>query len=217
MFDFHRHISSSTKIDNALYNTSSIEEWDYSAKYFSIGILANNLNEKNNFYLDKMEEYLLNNKALHIGEIGLDNRFENIKKQTDFFIQTLKLAYKYDRIFTIHIVKNNDLLLKILRDNKSQLPKHIIYHGFNKSIELAKDLQQFNTTVSINPKIINTKLINNIKELDKIGFLVESDWDKKSDIGYNKYFSSFVNLLEENGASYFKDVNNEFRSILEDF
>ncbi len=217
MFDFHRHITNSKTIDNALYNTTSIKEWDYNTKHFSIGLLANNINKDNDYYINKMEKLLIKNPKFHIGEIGLDNRFNNIDIQVDLFVKTLKLAIEYNRLFTIHIVKNNNLLLNILNENKKYLPNHIIYHGFNKSLDLAKQLKYYNTIISINPKSLNTKLMYDIKALDKLGFLVESDWDKKNDEGYDKYFSSFINILEEKKATKFKDVNNEFRSILENF
>lgn len=217
MFDFHRHLTKSETIDNALYATSKIEEWDKSSKYFSIGLLANNLQIDNNYYINKLEKKLIENKNYHIGEIPLDNRFNNLDKQIDFFEKALFLSKKYDRIFTIHIVQANNLLLEILEKNKAYLPKYIIYHGYNKSIELAKQLKKYNTIVSLNPKVINSKIFNNIQSLDKIGFLVESDWDKENDTNYLEYFSSFVAKIEEKGAIKYKDINNEFRSILENF
>jgi Tat protein secretion system quality control protein TatD with DNase activity len=217
MFDFHRHISKDKSLDTAFYCTSSIKEWDQKAKYMSFGILANNLDIKVEDFDSLLSKKLEENPSFHVGEVGLDNRFDNIEKQILFFEKALSLSYKYNRIFTIHIVRENDLLVNILKKNINSLPKHIIYHGFNKSVELAKQLQKYNVIVSINPTCMKSKLINNIKQLDKIGFLVESDWDNKTDDKYREYFNKFTNDIKSLGANNFEVINNEFRTILKNF
>ncbi len=217
MFDYHRHFTKSDSIDNAFYNTIASSQWEKRSKYFSIGLLASYIEKDVNYYINIIEDKLIENPSIHIGEIGLDNRFNNLDIQKELFIKALQLSYKYNRVLSIHIVNCNNLLIDILKANKKRLPKAIIYHGFNKSFELAKSLKNYNVIVSINPKIEKTNLFKNIKELDKIGFLIESDWDKETDLDYNKYFSSFYTLLKEKGAINFEDINNEFRTILENF
>jgi Tat protein secretion system quality control protein TatD with DNase activity len=217
MFDFHRHFTNADTLDNAFYATISIEQWNKSAKFMSYGILANNINIDVKEFETLLESELNKNKAAHIGEIALDKRFTNIEEQISFFETSLSLTYKYNRILTIHIVNCNTLLIDLLNQNKNRLPSTIIYHGFNKSVELARQLQQFNVIPSINPTVMKSKLIKDIKQLDKIGFLLESDWDKESDDNYSDYFESFVNDIEAMGAYNFKEKNNEFRSILENF
>ena len=217
MFDFHRHFTKSPAIENAFYATSSINEWDNLAKFKSLGLLADNLTMDKISFENNLKDKLNSNNKLHIGEIGLDKRYSNFDKQLEFFNSAIKIAYEFDRILTIHIVNANSALIEILEENINKLPKYIIYHGFNKSLELAKQLKKYNVIVSINPKIIKTKLFNNITDLDNLGFLVESDWDQITDQGYNNYFTSFISTLEDKGAIHFKDINNEFRSILENF
>lgn len=217
MFDFHRHITLDKTIDNAFYATSKIEEWEKPSKYFSYGILSNNINISIEEYEQLLTNKLIENPKHHIGEVGLDSRYDNMEIQELFFKKSLLMANKFDRIFTIHIVNSNNQLLRILEENKNNLPKHIIYHGFNKSIELAKQLMKYNVIVSLNPKVTNTKLIERIDILDELGFLVESDWDKETDNNYSSYFNNFINMLETLKVQKFKDKNNEFRSILENF
>ncbi|MCY1151365.1 MAG: TatD family hydrolase [Sphaerochaetaceae bacterium] len=217
MFDFHRHFSKDKPLDTAFYCTSSINEWDQKAKYMSFGILANNFSIKVKDFEYLLSKKLEENPSFHVGEVGLDNRFNNLEEQILFFEKALLLSYKYNRIFTIHIVRENDLLINILKKNIKTLPKHIIYHGFNKSVELAKQLQKYNVVVSINPTCMKSKLINNIKELDKIGFLVESDWDNKTDENYREYFKTFSNDIKALEVNNFEVINNEFRTILENF
>ena len=217
MFDFHRHFTQSKPTENAFYATSSLDEWSKEAKFMSLGVLANNINISLKDYESFLKRKLQENSSFHVGEVGLDNRFNNINKQILFFESSLKLAAKYSRIFTIHIVNENDNLIKVLQQNKNNLPEYIIYHGYNKSVELAQQLKEFNVTVSINPSVLKTKLFKNIKDLDKVGFLVESDWDKETDGDYFSYFNSFIKTLNLSGATSYKDINNEFRAILENF
>ncbi len=217
MFDFHRHFTKSPAIENAFYATSSINEWDNLSEFKSLGLLADNLTMDKITFENNLRNRLISNDKIHIGEVGLDKRYSNFDKQIEFFNSAIKIAYEFNRILTIHIVNANSTLIEILEENKKKLPKYIIYHGFNKSLELAKQLKKYNVIVSINPKIIKTKLFNNIIELDNLGFLVESDWDQISDQGYNNYFTSFISTLENKGAIHFKDINNEFRSILKNF
>lgn len=217
MFDFHRHFTQSKPTENAFYATSSLDEWSKEAKFISLGVLANNINISLKDYESLLKRKLQENYSFHVGEVGLDNRFNNINKQILFFESSLKLAAKYNRIFTIHIVNENDNLIKILQQNKKNLPEYIIYHGFNKSVELAQQLKEFNVTVSINPSVLKTRLFKNIKDLDKVGFLVESDWDNETDDDYFNFFNSFIKTLNLSGATNYKDINNEFRAIFENF
>lgn len=217
MFDFHRHFTQSKSIESALYATSALTEWDNIAPYISYGLLANNFNVTIDEFKIILENKLKQNPLAHIGEIGLDSRFDNMDQQIKFFQVAIDLAFNYERILTIHIVNSNQLLIDILKDNKNHLPTHIIYHGYNKSVDFAKQLKKYNITVSINPKVEKTKLIKNIKQLDKIGFLLESDWDCETDDNYKLYFESFTTKIEALGASRYKDINNEFRTILKNF
>ena len=217
MFDFHRHFTLSKPIESAFYATSSINEWEKEAPYLSYGILANNIDLSVSEFENILEKKLKENPSSHVGEIGLDKRFDNIEQQIKFLNVAIKLSYTYKRILTVHVVNLTQLLIDILESNKDNLPNRIIYHGFNKSVELAKQLKKYNITVSLNPKVEQTRLIKNIKQLDKIGFLLESDWDCENDDNYISYFENFTKKIEALGAIRFKETNNEFRTILKNF
>lgn len=164
--------------------------------------------------LIKLEKKLNSNLAYQIGEIGLDKRFANIDKQLFLLDKCITLAYKYNRVLTIHCVKAYDVLIDILTKNQSNMPPLTILHGFSSSLEVASKLKELNVIISINPGFIRTKGFNNIKNFDKLGFLIETDWNINNDNNYQNYFLSFIKTLKDNDLKYFEEINDEYRTIL---
>ncbi len=216
MFDFHRHINKCNLLNNAFYATSNQEEWNRENSFISLGLL---LVPNKKYDLDKillyLEKRLSANKNFQIGEIGIDKRFGEIENQIYFLDKCLKLATKYNRVLTIHCVQSYNLLIRLLKNHANSMPPLIILHGFSSSLEIARELKKLNVIISINPNFFNTRGFKNIKEFDKLGFLTETDWDKDNDDGYQDYFLSFINSLKEIGLTNFEDINNEYRTILE--
>ena len=215
MFDFHRHINKCKITTEAYYCTSSIDEWINKAP-LSLGFLFNHkIYEKT--YIDevlaRLEVKLQESIFFQIGEIGLDKRFMQIDLQTYFLTACIKLSYKYNRILTVHCVKEYDLLLKILKNNKDKMGPITVIHGFTASYEIAKQLKQLDVLISINNTFLKTKGFKRIKEFDKLGFLIESDWDKVNDNNYNESFTKLINELDNTGIKKYKEFNNEYRTI----
>lgn len=215
MFDFHRHINQSRQKENSFYCTSRLDEWNKVDDGNSLGLL---MNSSITYNLDSILEELINkiclNNTYQIGEVGIDKRYANIDIQVLFIEECIKIAYKYNRILTIHCVKSYDLLINILTKNQNNMPPLTILHGFSSSLDIAKKLRQLGVLISINPKFINNKSFINIKEFDKLGFLIESDWDYINDYNYQNYFSSFINNLINEGLTNFQEINNEYSTIL---
>lgn len=215
MFDFHRHINQCIERENSFYCTSRLEEWNKINKGNSLGLLMKSPIQYNiDSILEELTNKIILNNTYQIGEIGIDKRFNNIDLQVIFLEECLKIAYKYNRILTIHCVKSYDLLINILAKNQNNMPPLTILHGFSSSLDIAIKLRQLGVLISINPKFIKTKAFKNIKEFDKLGFLIESDWDYINDYNYQNYFSSFINNLINEDLTNFQEINNEYSSIL---
>lgn len=88
-------------------------------------------------HLDLLHHYLLQEKAIAIGEIGLDGMVTNLdqQKQLDFFYAQLKLACELDLPVILHIRKAQDAILKGLRHFR---PKGGVAHAFNGSLQQAE-------------------------------------------------------------------------------
>ena len=94
--------------------------------------------------LDTLRTYVQNHNPIAIGEIGLDyfltnpkDHPENIKQQTHFFVEQLKIAQQYDLPVILHVRHAIDDILKQLRKYKV---KGGIAHAFNGSMQQAEQL-----------------------------------------------------------------------------
>lgn len=216
IFDFHRHLTNSLPLNNALYCTSNINDWNKKCRYFSLGLLQDSFVPKVTLtkILEELEGKLIKNRELQIGEIGLDKRWGNLENQIYFLNNALDLAANYSRAITIHCVKEYPLLLNIISKRNTKAPLTII-HGFTGSYEVAKEFHKKDIKISLNPLFLKTRAFKDILKFDNLGFLVESDWDKTTDEGYVEYFSNFLMALDTFDAKKYKDYNNEIRTILQ--
>lgn len=217
MFDFHRHINQSEYNKNAIYCTSSTDEWN-NTNPISLGLLFNNNNYTKKTLdpiINLLKIKLENNKSYQIGEIGLDKRYNQIELQYYFLDECIKLSNQYNRVLTIHCVKSYDLLFSLLENNKGIMGPLTILHGFTSSLEIAKKLKSFDVIISINNNFLKTKAFKDITDFDKLGFLIESDWNKQNDDNYLAYFNKFVSTLDDMEISKFKELNHEYRTIFE--
>jgi Tat protein secretion system quality control protein TatD with DNase activity len=232
LFDFHRHFTASKKRDDAFYCTSSLDEWIDNGEFYSLGLLLSDkmyFSEEISSVVRKLEEILIKNQNAQIGEIGLDKRFGQPELQEAFLRNCITLSHRYNRILSIHCVKSYDRLISILEAIEIQEKKETertgrifyrpltILHGFTSSLEVANLLNKHNIIISINPKFLRTKFFTRILEFDRLGFLIESDWDDVSDSGYKEYFDNFINELDQCNLKNFKDINNEYRTVLTNF
>lgn len=92
--------------------------------------------------IDQLRSYVQNYQPVAIGEIGLDyfltnpsSHPENIKLQTHFFVEQLKIAQAYDLPVILHVRHAIDDILKQLRKYKV---KGGIAHAFNGSMQQAE-------------------------------------------------------------------------------
>ena len=166
-------------------------------KYYSIGVHP--WDASLDFSILELEQYILNENCLAIGECGLDklNGPDQIIQKAVFKAQ-LQLASKYQKPIIIHCVKAFDELIEICR-TFSDIPK--IIHGFNKSLQLAKQLIEAGFYLSLNESTLKKKNFDfSLLPLDKLFF--ESDNNQLISIYeiYNqasKHFNVEIELLKE--------------------
>lgn len=126
-------------------------------------------------WVQNMRTILTNHQHILLGEVGLDKTHENFPAQEKIFITCLEMAIEYKRVLNLHCVHAWDVILRILKSYKNQLPK-IVIHGFDGT-ENATCFDE-NLYFSIGPNI-NKPNYNKIKlsigELPKNKILLESD------------------------------------------
>ena len=97
--------------------------------------------------------------CLAIGECGLDKlKGPNLETQKKIFTALLDCAVKYQKPVIIHCVKAFDELIEICQPYQSKIP--LIIHGFNKSLQLAKQLIDKGFYISLNHSIFKKQDID---------------------------------------------------------
>ena len=124
---------------------------------------------------DNMRTLLRDNPHLIVGEVGLDKTHGDLSAQEKIFVQALEIAIQFNRAINIHCVHAWDIMLKILKSYRTDLPK-IVVHSFDgntAAIRFDADLY-----FSYSPHIANSQFKRVRESLamvpcDKI--LIESD------------------------------------------
>lgn len=126
-----------------------------------------------------MQDLLLQNSQIQVGEIGLDKKHTDIDKQIDIFIQQSQIAHNLGRGISVHIIGMWDKLFEILKTYENKLPKYIILHSYNGPYQnMDKISEKYNLYFSFSPRnITSKKCAQHLKELPITRILVESDTD----------------------------------------
>ncbi len=135
--DIHTHKTKSESTAFAIQNVFSHFELIDATGYYSAGLHP--------WYLDvttakkqfsELEKICSKENVLAIGECGLDKVCTtNMKLQEEYFIKQVQLANLIQKPIIIHCVRAFDEVLQILKKCGNKVP--VIFHGFNKSANLA--------------------------------------------------------------------------------
>ena len=185
-------IQSSKSIRYICENATSVDNFahviDISKKYPdriipSIGIHPLNYKSWNDEIKNKMEELLVNNGNLMVGEIGLDfvDKGTDKKKQIEVFRDQFELGIKYKRTISIHSVRSHGDMLKTLKklfktnSNLKEIP--LIMHSYSGTTEIMKSLLKLSNKIyfSFSLGIINSINNTNIDNIPLDNILVETD------------------------------------------
>lgn len=173
LFDTHTH--------NAKSQFLGIKQLELESKtpqsYFSVGIHPkdSSLFENRNVELnEKLIEKCKLKNCLAIGEIGLDNRYENSKTQEEVFILQLQIAQQLLKPIILHAVNSIDRILILHSKHAPTCP--IIYHGFNKTSALNRIINHPNLFFSIGESILsNSSLQEAVKSIPTQQLFLETD------------------------------------------
>lgn len=194
MFDAHAHLGSSDI--NSIICSSNITEYNEIIKCKgSIGLLPQYLVDKEVFF------HVLKENELNIGEVGLDKRYDNMDEQIEFLTECLKLNQERGSLLTLHCVKADGILLKLLRKYPQ---KRFIYHGFTGSYETAKEITKLGGIISLG--LTSTKC-KDFEKLLTLPFLLESD--RAKGIEQEKVLSYVYNTVRERLNLSLKELEME--------
>ncbi len=118
----------------------------YGYMYFTVGFHPENLEDMPENYLDKIAEMLKHEKAVALGEIGLDYHWDIEKNlQHRVFEEQLSLAKDLDVPVVIHDREAHGDVMEKLRFYK---PKGLL-HCFSGSVEMLKEVLKLGLSISL--------------------------------------------------------------------
>lgn len=201
--------------DNGVFlfnNRYGFDKEIYLEKYFSVGIHPWDADLQASIV--EFEKLIQYPTCLAIGECGLDKlKGPDLEVQKKVFVSQLDLAVKFQKPVIIHCVKAFDELMEICQSYNSKIP--LIIHGFNKSVQLAKQLIDKGFYISLNHSIFKKEAFDfnviPIKKLfletdDNEFVLIEDVYKEASNYFHlkedelkEKIYTNFTALFNTNG------------------
>lgn len=152
--DFHSHIAS----EYSIVCTDTPEEQKAKAPTSEktlmncIGLLPDKWTQELESLLYKR---LSEDKDLHMGEVGLDRRFQTripMEMQLQILRQEMLFAIENNKSITLHCVRATGPMTDLLSKLKFR-PFSVLWHGFTGSPETAKQLHNLGVIVSLGPRM----------------------------------------------------------------
>jgi TatD DNase family protein len=178
--DFHTH-----KDTNSLHTLELVNKYpehlEITTPFYSIGIHPwfidlNKLEEE----LSLLTLALKNKNCLAIGEIGLDKRAKtNFNLQQMVFEQQLILAQEYHKPVIIHCVASFDEIIRIRKKLTITIP--MIFHGFSKNDQLARQLVAQGFYLSFGKKLLDQNYKSVFRSIPNDRFFLETDNPETND------------------------------------
>jgi TatD DNase family protein len=168
-----------TRVETSLNVCSSIKNLDFC--YGTVGMYPGNCYGRPDSELDILERlYKENEKIVAIGEIGLDNHYDDTDKeqQNKWFANQIELAKSLDAPICIHSREADDDTLRMLKDHKAFSNIKVLMHCFAGSAELARQYVKLGAVISICGPVTYKNARKTVEVVEQIGLehlVVETD------------------------------------------
>lgn len=112
----------------------------YAGSTFTAGVHPSHCESVDNGLIDQLFALLKHEKAVAVGEIGLDYHYGKDNKQTQkqAFDAQIQLAHKAGLPFVVHSREASQDMTDILKSNRQNLSHGFLMHCYSESLEQAK-------------------------------------------------------------------------------
>lgn len=157
----------------------------------AIGLHPQNVEEAPEDWKETFLQFLADNPACSIGEIGLDRRYQSdgFEKQLDAFSWQLQLAGNRNRPVSIHCVKAIGMLMETLRSHELT-SRGIHLHAYSGPVELVPELVERGAYFSFSARQLES---NNAKVRDRIHAIPSNRLLIETDKAHTKDSSELLN------------------------
>lgn len=154
----------------------------------------------------RLEDKLIKNQSLLIGECGLDGaKNRDVNMQIPIFATQLALAQKYNRPLLIHSVHAVDKTLSMLKDVKVPF----VWHSFCGSAETAKTIVKYGGYIGINQGFFECKHHDKVlAEVQSGNILPESD------APYQYSWETVPEITQNLASVYHVDADTFYQNFL---
>ena len=143
--------------------------------------------------LDALHQYGKKKQVLAIGECGLDKLCDSKwEAQEAVFRKQISFANSVQKPLIIHCIRAYQECLQLLREEKVSVP--VIFHGFEKNPELARQIIQQGYYVSLGGSLLSGKKDELIQQLPLDKILLETDERSIKIIDIYTYFCAVRNI-----------------------
>ncbi len=138
-------VNAGTDIETSRKTLNYCEKYNF--MYGAVGIHPECADKLPQNYLKEIENMAMHEKAVAIGEIGLDYYWDGVPRdiQKKVFTEQLELAYKLSMPVVIHDRDAHGDTMEILRKYK---PKGIM-HCFSGSVEMCREIVRLGMSISL--------------------------------------------------------------------
>lgn len=167
--------------------------------------------ERLNTQLEELARYAGLPNVIAIGECGLDRLTRtDWELQVSAFEAQIKLANRLNKPLIIHCVRAFEEVLNILSAGKVQVP--VIFHGFNKSIELAERLINSGYYLSFGAALLKegSNAAATLQAMPGDRFFLETD---DSPVDISDIYSAAASLLKTEKDALILQLQNNFRRV----
>ena len=202
--NLHTHSFSN---DDSLLEVVNQYPWEFNKEIpkYSIGIHPWYINESRlSEDLKIIEDKLLLNDCLALGECGLDKRIEmSLNTQIEVFQQQVELVQSTDKPIILHCVAAYQEIIEIKKE--MNIKNQMIIHGFSKNMQVAKSLLDngfylsFGKSLLRNPDLEN---VFNFAPVDRV--FLETDTIEETILEVYQKASQIKNIKIE----YLKEIVN---------
>lgn len=153
LLDFHSHLASEYSIVCTDSPEPTSEALGKKVLMNCIGLLPEKWTaEREKLLYDRLSS----EEDLHMGEVGLDSRFQDIlpmERQKQILDRELSFAIENGRSVSLHCVRATGPMLDLLSKHHFR-PFSILWHGFTGSAETAASLYRLGVIISIGPRFL---------------------------------------------------------------
>lgn len=170
-------------------------------------IQADGLNEQ----FEELTSHAALPNVIAIGECGLDKLTDtDWQLQLTAFREQVRLANQLKKPLIIHCVRAYEEVLHILKEEKVQVP--VIFHGYNKNIELAERLINAGYYLSFGAALLKegSNAASVIQSLPASQFFLETDDSPEPIAGI---YDAAASLLKTERNALILQLQNNFRRV----